>query len=103
MANTLAIHWAATTHGTWLHGDPRGSWRDGRLIGADPYVEAEARARLSDAAVVLNAESRTTVAAAFGEIIREHNYRALAATVQATHVHLVLAPLPDDIKTVMPA
>jgi REP element-mobilizing transposase RayT len=52
-------------------------------------------------AVVLNNEQRTLVSAAFGEVIREHNYRALAATVQRTHVHIVFAPLPDDVKIVI--
>jgi hypothetical protein len=42
MGQTIGIHWTVTTHGTWLHGDPRGSWKDGRLIGADPLLEQNA-------------------------------------------------------------
>jgi REP element-mobilizing transposase RayT len=101
MGNTLAIHWAATTHGTWLHGDPRGSWRSGRLIGPDPYLEAEARARLNGRAVPLDAAERILVAEAFGEVAREQRHRVLAATIQAAHVHLVLAPLRESIDTVI--
>jgi hypothetical protein len=101
MSNTLAVHWAATTRGTWLHGDPRGSWRNGRLLGPDPFEESMARHYMNEKAVVLSDEQSTLVANAFGEIVREHNYRALAATIQRTHVHIVFAPLPDDVKIVI--
>jgi hypothetical protein len=101
MGNTLAIHWAATTHGTWLHGDPRGSWRNGRLIGPDPYLEAESRARMNGDAVLLDAIERGVVAEEFGIIVREQGHRVLAATVQAAHVHLVFAPLRTNIDTVI--
>jgi REP element-mobilizing transposase RayT len=101
MGNTLGIHWAATTHGTWLHGDPRGSWLNGRLIGPDPYLEAESRARMSHDAVLMDAVERTIVAEQFGEIVRKQRHRVLAATVQAAHVHLVFAPLRENIDTVV--
>lgn len=101
MGNTLAIHWAATTHGTWLHGDPRGSWRNGRLMGPDPYLEAECRARMSASAVILDAFERTIIADALGTIVREQPHRVFAATIQAAHVHLVLAPLQEDIQIVI--
>jgi hypothetical protein len=101
MGNTLGIHWAATTHGTWLHGDPRGSWRNGRLIGPDPYLEAECRARMNSDAVVLNATERSLVASVFGEVVREQRHRVFAATVQAAHVHIVFAPLGEDVKTMI--
>jgi REP element-mobilizing transposase RayT len=101
MGRTLAIHWAATTHGTWLHGDPRGSWREGRLIGADPYLVAETRARMLRGAVMLDAAERSLVADAFGDVVREQGYRVLAATVQATHVHLVLAPVRESLDNVI--
>jgi REP element-mobilizing transposase RayT len=101
MGNTLAIHWAATTHGTWLHGDPRGSWRNGRLIGRDPYLELEVRARMSHDAVVLDTVERALIAEAFGIVVKEQCFRVFAATVQATHVHLVLGPLHEDLDTVI--
>jgi hypothetical protein len=101
MGNTIAIHWAATTHGTWLHGDPRGSWRDGRLIGPDPYLEAECRARMSGRAVVLDEVERKIVADIFGQVVREQRHRVFAATIQPMHVHLVFAPLSEGIKTVI--
>ncbi len=82
MGNTLAIHWAATAHGAWLHGDPRGSWREGRLIGPDPYLETESRARMDGDAVLLDAIERGTVAEEFGQDVRDNRHRVLAATVK---------------------
>ena len=101
MGRTLAIHWTQTTHGTWLHGDSRGSWHDGRLIGPDPYLEAESRAGMTDDAVLLDSAERQLLANTFGNIVRERRHRVFAATIQATHVHLVFAPLNEEIKTVI--
>jgi REP element-mobilizing transposase RayT len=101
MANTIAIHWAATTHGTWLHGDPRGSWRNGQLIGPDPYLEAAERASLVADGVVLTEREQNLVANEFGSIVREQHHRIFAATIQPTHIHLVFGPLQEDLKTVI--
>jgi REP element-mobilizing transposase RayT len=100
MANTLGIHWAVTTHGAWLHGDFRGSWKSGRLIGPDPFLEAECRARMNGSAVMLDAVERAMVARQFGQVVCERGHRVLAATVQATHVHLVFAPLQESVDKV---
>jgi REP element-mobilizing transposase RayT len=101
MGRTLAIHWAPTTHGTWLHGDSRGSWRDGQLIGPDPYLLAEARARMIKGAVILTPQERQLVGHTFGFTVRQQNHRVLAATIQATHCHLILAPLKEHIDKVV--
>jgi hypothetical protein len=97
MGRTLGIHWAATTFGTWLHGDPRGSWFEGRLIGPDSYLEAAARASMSSDAVILSATEQLLVANALGEIVIAQKHRVYAASVQATHIHLVFAPLRENI------
>jgi hypothetical protein len=101
MGNTLAIHWAATTYGTWLHGDPRGSWRNGQLIGPDPFLESECRARLTAEAVKLDDEERGIVAVEFGNVVRERSHTILAATIQITHVHIVFAPLRENLDNVI--
>ena len=97
MGRTLGVHWIATTHGTWLHGDVRGSWRGGRLIGPDPFTEDAIRERMTHDAVALDAVERMTVAASFGGAAREGRHRAYAATVQPTHVHVVFGPLGVDV------
>lgn len=98
MGKTLGIHWAATTYGTWLHGDPRGSWRHGKLSGPDPYLEMESRRQMTADAVKLDAVERTIVANEIGQVLKERRHRVFAATVQAMHIHLVFAPLPEDLK-----
>lgn len=101
MGNTLAIHWTATTYGTWLHGDPRGSWRNGKLIGPDPFLESECRGRMTAEAVILDAEEQVIVAGEFGGVVREQGHAVLAATIQASHVHLVFAPLRESLDNVV--
>lgn len=101
MARTLGIHWIATTFGTWLHGDVRGSWRHGKLIGTDPFLESAIHHRMRDDAVVLDESERQRVENAFAKVIREINHRAYAATIQATHVHIVFSPLRLDVLKVI--
>ncbi|QNN23771.1 hypothetical protein HED60_16340 [Planctomycetales bacterium ZRK34] len=101
MGRTLGVHWIATTHGTWLHGDVRGSWRDGRLIGADPFAESAIRGRMTHDAVVLDVVEMMTVATSFGQTMREGGHRVYAATVQATHVHVVFGPLDTDVSALI--
>lgn len=99
MGNTRGIHWIATTHGSWLHGDVRGSWKNGRLVGPDPFLEQAIQARMAHDAVVLNDTEIMCVAATVGQIVIEQRHRAYAATFHATHLHVVFAPLPEDVKT----
>jgi REP element-mobilizing transposase RayT len=99
MGRTLGIHVIATTHGTWLHGDVRGSWANGRLTGPDPFLEAAIRSRMTSDAVVLSPAEVAAVAADMGATILEQGHRAYAATFASTHLHIVFAPLPEDVKT----
>ena len=101
MTRTLGIHWIATTFGTWLHGDPRGSWRNGQLIGPDPFLEESIYQRLTADAVVLSDVEMILVAATFGECVAQNSWTVLAATVQPTHVHLVFASLNEPIQRVI--
>jgi len=99
MGNTRGIHWVATTHGAWLHGDVRGSWENGQLTGPDPFLEDNIRARMTHDAVVLNDTEIMCIAATVGQIILEQRHRVYAATFHATHLHVIFAPLSEDIKT----
>ncbi len=56
---------------------------------------------MSHDAVLLDAAERVIVASAIGKIVRECHDRVFAATIQASHVHLVFAPLNEEIKTVI--
>ncbi len=99
MPNTLGIHWIATTHGSWLHGDVRGSWRDGRLIGPDPFLHDAIRKRMTHDTVVLSQAEVVCIASSMGQTIQEQGHRVYAATFHHTHLHIVFAPLPEDIGT----
>ncbi|MCE9531225.1 MAG: transposase [Planctomycetes bacterium] len=98
---THGIHWIATTFGTWLHGDPRGSWRDGKLLGPDPFLEAAIQSRMTADAMALSEEEISLVAKTFGEAVIEHSWPVYAATVHPTHTHIVFAPMRDDIAKVI--
>ncbi len=50
-------------------------------------------------AVVLNDGEIITVAATVGHTIVEQQHRAYAATFHSTHLHVIFAPLPEDVKT----
>ncbi|HTQ39429.1 MAG TPA: transposase [Pirellulales bacterium] len=100
MGNTLAIHWTVTTHGTWLHGDPRGSWRNGKLIGPDPLLHQTASQAMNGDQESLSAHEIDLAAEAFGTVCRNHGHRVLAATIRSTHAHLVFAPLSEPIEKV---
>jgi hypothetical protein len=50
---------------------------------------------------MLDAAERSLVADAFGKAVREQRHRVLAATVQGTHVHLVLAPVGEHLDNVI--
>jgi REP element-mobilizing transposase RayT len=97
----LAVHWITTTFGTWLHGDPRGSWINGKLCGPDPFLEAFIEKRLSRKSVVLSGSEMDAVSEVIGRVVEEQRLTALAATVHPTHVHLILAPPKIPIKTVI--
>ncbi|MFG0248096.1 MAG: hypothetical protein ACF8OB_04345 [Phycisphaeraceae bacterium JB051] len=100
MQRTLGIHWIATTHGTWLHGDPRHSWQHGRLIGPDPFLQASIEKRMQHDAVILNPTEVLIVASVIGSVCKSHGHTVYTATFQSTHLHMVFAALSDDVKAV---
>jgi hypothetical protein len=81
MNTTLGIHLAITTHGTWLHGNRRGSWHRGKLLDSDPFLESAARAAMSHTAIVLDNNEQALVAKSFGDTVLENQYQVLAATI----------------------
>ena len=101
MSGSLAIHWTVTTHGSWLHGDPRGSWKDGRLIGPDPLLHQASADGMADGAERLSNIEIELVAEAFGKVCTKGNHRVLAATVRSIHAHVVFAPLKIPIEKVV--
>ena len=101
MPPTLGIHWIVTTHGSWLHGDPRGSWKNGRRIGPDPFLEKAIRARIDHDAIRLNDVERMLISAVWGVAVREWGLRIYAATIRPTHAHTLFAPMRRDVDDVI--
>jgi len=101
MSHLLAIHWIATTHGTWLHGDPRGSWHQGKRIGPDPLLESTIRRRMTRDAIVLSQEECNLVAQTIRKVCCERDHTILTMAVEPTHTHVLFAPLEEPLKTVV--
>ena len=101
MSQLLGIHWIATTHGTWLHGDPRGSWRQGKLIGPDPFLETAIRRRMTKDAVVLSHEECERVTETIRTICEQQGHEILTVAVEPTHTHVLLAPAAESMTNVV--
>ncbi len=101
MAQLLGIHWVTTTRGTWLHGDPRGSWCQGKLIGPDPFLESAIRRRRRRDAVVLSPEECDKVAETIHTVCRQHEHKVLSIVVEPTHTHVLLSPVSESITRVV--
>ncbi len=101
MTHLLGIHWIATTHGSWLHGDPRGSWHQGKLIGPDPFLETAIRRRMTHEAIVLSDEECDLVSETVRSTCAKMGHQILALAVQPTHMHVVFAPMKEPIKIVV--
>lgn len=101
MHSLLGIHWIATTYGTWLHGNPRGSWHNGKLIEGDSALEFASRASMSHDAVRLSTCERQLVEQTIRNTSAKLGHSLLAMTVQPTHLHVVFAPMQEPSKTVV--
>ena len=101
MHSLLGIHWTASTYGTWLHGDARGSWYQGRLIVGDRPLRMASQSSMKHGAVQRSAEERLLVEHTIRTVSTEFGHTLLALTVQSTHVHVVFSPLAEPIKTVV--
>jgi hypothetical protein len=103
MGRTQAIFLTWTTYGTWLRGDMRGWVDEGRVLPADPVIEAADRARMKHPIFTFRAQDLFAVGQAIGDsLVTRMNLTVLALTMQTWHVHLVVGatskPLPDIVK-----
>lgn len=93
-----------TTHGTWLHGDPRGSAdREGGNTPGTPYLSRNdsrsefERSELNAPAVIMDQTSRATVARTIRDHCDHRGWRIHALNVRTNHVHVVVtAPVPPE-------
>jgi REP element-mobilizing transposase RayT len=100
----LACFITFTTHGTWLHGDERGSVDENHNIYGRPYA-AENRLRkgrnieqLKSPEYLLTSEARSVVDAAIREMCIHRGWDIRALNVRSNHVHMVVRGEVDPIK-----
>lgn len=84
------------THGTWLHGDERGSVNRHHNILGTPKIRPEPqwheinKERLIGKPVVLSAKQRRCVRRAVKETCRIRRWSLLAINIRTNHVHVVV-------------
>jgi REP element-mobilizing transposase RayT len=92
--NPLAYFITFTTHGTWLHGDPRNSVirRNGKaeLMQPNPCLYQYEAFRLRYPPVNLEAEHRNFVLGAVFELCSVRKWHLFALHVRTNHVHAVV-------------
>jgi len=92
----LAYFITFRTHGTWLHGDERGSVeRHGRnvygtpRIGLDPVFSLKMDRNMSTRPLLLDSRQRAVVEGAIRNVCVVREYRLIAINVRTNHVHSV--------------
>ncbi|HWN12023.1 MAG TPA: hypothetical protein VNO50_22530 [Pyrinomonadaceae bacterium] len=89
-------------YGTWLHGDPRGSYRrNSRLISGvstippRPRLETAERQQLKHSPIKLDTKQRAVVEQAVREVCEHRRYALRAINPRTNHVHSVVSALSD--------
>lgn len=92
----LAYFITIRTHGTWLHGDQRGSVdRHGRnLYGAerislDPVYSVTMEQNMNSEPLLLNGRQRAVVESAIRDVCSHRGFGLLAINVRTNHAHMV--------------
>jgi REP element-mobilizing transposase RayT len=95
-----------TTHGTWLHGDERGSTerrgkhKRGKTLSPDPLLEVANRRRMKHPALTFDASQRGCVRRAVEDDCDFRKRTIVALAVRTNHVHLVVEAT-DSIESVL--
>ncbi len=107
---TIGYHVVKSGYGLWLPGDERGSWSDAwdDMIGyvqphtlheGDPARTRMARERMQHDPVTLNEIMINTVISAIGTCAEQSQWSIAAASIEATHTHLLISYSGRDIHT----
>lgn len=95
MRYPLAWYLTWTTYGTWLHGDPRGSYLGSQHLPANPELEAAMRAEMTGDPVYLTDAQRQLVDEVLVKECAAQGWVLHARNVRTNHVHAVVsAPRP---------
>ena len=94
----LAWYLTWTTYGTWLHGDPRGSYLGSRFLTADLTLEVSMREEMTEDAVYLTDAQRALVDATLVSECAAQSWVLHARNVRTNHVHMVVSAPRDGEK-----
>ena len=108
MMRTLGYHIVVSGHGLWLPGDARGHWSEAwdeelgyvephTLHVGDPVRKRMAEERQKHPAVRLDAAMQGIVVATIGRCRAESDWQIAAASIEATHTHLLVTYTEGDI------
>lgn len=108
MPQTLGYHIVISGYGLWLPGDERGHWSETWdeelgyiephiLHTGDPVRKRMAKERQKHPSVMLDAAMQAVVIDVLGRCRAESDWRIAAASIEATHTHLLLTYTQRDI------
>lgn len=93
-----------TTHGTWLHGDERGSYNKfGEFIPPDELLQQSMKDKLNAPPFYLSDSMREIVRAAFVEVAENKSWTIHRMAVQHNHFHIAISADTDDPRKVFNA
>src|SRR5687767_595864 len=95
MIYPLAWYITWTTYGTWLHGDPRGSYFDSRPVPPDLIREEAMRKQMNGEPVYLTDAQRQLVDATLVSVCLAEGWILHARNVRTNHVHIVVSASKD--------
>jgi REP element-mobilizing transposase RayT len=84
-----------TTYGTWLHGDPRGSFLDKKYVQPDRDLEADMRSELAGPIVYLDDAQRAIVDEAIVKECCDQGWQLHERNVRTNHVHVIVSAARD--------
>jgi len=109
MSNTIGYHYVKSCYGLWLPGDERGTWSEkwDEEIGftephmlhfGDPVRLRMAEERMKHKPLRLTSEMIDLVVDALSECAAESPWKLVAASIEATHMHLIITYSGRDIE-----
>ncbi len=109
MPRTLGYHYVKSGYGLWLPGDNRGSWSETwneqigftqphKLNPGDPVRLRMANERMKHEAVRLDETMIDAVVDAINQCESSSPWQIAAASIEATHMHLIITYSGLDIK-----
>ena len=108
MAHTLGYHVVLSAYGLWLPGDERGTWSEAwdqqlgfiephTLHPGDPVRLRMSQERMTHRPVRLSDAMLLAVEDAIGKCAAQSDWKIVAASLETTHVHLLLTYTARDI------